>query len=217
MEYQRGRGNLLLRFFGAPDSGERYADKKGLEPSGTAMKHLSSWYHGARRHTRALLVAIALLLLIVGCYGGIRELALRSADHVTVTVTRSNDSPDGPHGSLVYQHTFGRPLAAEAQYLLNNETSPPSYLSYLTGLGGSALFGGLQWDYRLTFTWHGIVIETADMLAMESPERFSISALGLSDLRPHITKNNLAGGSIIAQLAKDSGDVIPLSWGPPAS
>lgn len=188
--------------------------KGSAERKRRAVKQFSRGWRGTRRGIRVLLVSISLLLLISGIYYGMRELALHIADHVTVIATRSPWSPDGPSGSIVYQHTFGHTLAADAEHLLNHETSAPSYLSYLSTLpGGTALVGGLNWHYRLTFTWHGIVIETADMTAMDSPERFSISALGLPDLRPHITKNSLEGGSIIAQLARDSGGAIPLSWG----
>ncbi|MGH2486864.1 MAG: hypothetical protein ACRDHE_12715, partial [Ktedonobacterales bacterium] len=75
------------------------------------LKRLTGWYRGKRRRTRVLLFALALCLLFGSAYLGIRGVVMRSADHLAVTVTRTSISPDGPAGSVVYQHTFGRSLA----------------------------------------------------------------------------------------------------------
>ena len=79
---------------------------------------MSSWGRKLPRRSRNCLAVLTLCVVLGGGYYGIREVAQRVADHLTVTVTRVSDEPDGRAGSLVYQATFGRPVAAEAENLL---------------------------------------------------------------------------------------------------
>lgn len=166
-------------------------------------KIMRRWYRARSRRTRITLAAQLLLILFGGLYGGLREVALRSADHLTVTVSRLTDEPDGRAGSLVYQQTFGRALAADAEHLLNDETN--------TGYVGTSLpSSSPPWRYHLSFTWQGILVETADVSTMTFPEMWTISALGLPDLQERWPKDlSTFNASIITQLYNDSGGVIP--------
>lgn len=177
---------------------------------------MSSWCHNRRRPTRIFLVMLTVVVCLGTVYWGTREQAIRVADHVTITVTRTGNGigslpnviPDGPAGSIVYQHTFGRALAAEAEHLLNDETVIPS--PFDTSLGGSTLDGGHERHYHLAFTWHGILVETVDVTCEALPEYYTISALGL--VAPWQVRSNVGGspyGSVIQQLSKDSGGAIP--------
>jgi hypothetical protein len=150
------------------------------------------------------LAALVLMLCLGGSYYGVREVALRIADHLTVTITRSPFSTDGPVGSVVYQRTFGRTLAAEAEHLLNDETEP-----YTHPYGN--LWGGHEWHYHLAFTWHGMLIETADVDTMDPPEDYAISALGLRDLQDRQPSAAAPSHVILGQIIQDSGGAIPVS------
>lgn len=120
-------------------------------------KIMRRWYRARSRRTRTTLAAQLLLILFGGLYG-VREVALRSADHLTVTVSRLTDEPDGRAGSLVYQRTFGRALAADAEHLLNDETNtgyvgtqfppPPLRGAIICRLRGRASWSRLRTSLR---------------------------------------------------------------------
>lgn len=167
---------------------------------------LADGYRTLSRQTRIFLTALLLLICLGGGYYGVREVALRNADQLTVSVTRLGDGPDGRAGSLIYQQVFGRALAAEAEHLLNDETN--------TGYVGTSLPSSAPArHYHLSFTWQGILVETADVSTMTYPEVWSISALGLPDLQDRSPKvmsyPYTYDSSIIYQLYVDSGGAIP--------
>jgi hypothetical protein len=147
---------------------------------------------------RVFLAALTLVVLMGGVYLGVREVALHLADHLTITVTRSPYSTDGPTGSVVYQHVFGRDLTAKAENLLNDDTKP-----YTRPYG--TLWGGHEWHYHLAFTWHGLLLETADVDTVTLPERYTISALGIPTPWP-VTS---VGDPILITLSQASGGSIP--------
>ena len=184
------------------------------------MKRIAEWYRGKRRRTRMLLAALALMVCLGGIYWGLREVAIRSADHLTVTVTRSALSQDGIEGSVIYQQTFGRSLTADAEHILNDETKVVSPFDW--SVGGGILYGGQNWHYHLAFTWRGILVETMDVTCDGLPESYTISALGL--VAPWAVQSSSSGpqyGSVMELLSDDSGGVIPppdaKSWPPVAS
>jgi hypothetical protein len=121
-------------------------------------KHVLGWYRGKRLRARLALVAVPLLLL--ASYLGVREVALYSADHLTITVTQPSLGAD----QVVYQHTFGRSLAAEAEHLLNDKTTalwswPLTIVFHQPSPGSYGTGSHPTWRYQLTFTWHGMVVE----------------------------------------------------------
>jgi hypothetical protein len=132
-----------------------YAEEKGAYAMG---KHVMSWYRGKRLRARIALVAVPLLLLASDL--GVREVALHSADHLTITVTQPSLGAD----QVVYQHTFGRSLAAEAEHLLNDKTTalwswPLTMVFHQPSPGSYGTGSHATWRYQLTFTWHGMVVE----------------------------------------------------------
>jgi hypothetical protein len=183
------------------------------------VKWITAGYHRLSRKTRLVLTAFVLLVFLGSGYYGAREAAPHSADHLTVTVTRTSISPDGPAGSVIYQHTFGRPLVVEAEHLLNDETTAHLALPLIGKLvdpsEGTQPYDGRNWHYHLAFTWHGVLVETADVTCDVVPEFYTLSALGLPSLWRREPKAPVGGfGAIIGQLVKDSGGSIPVSWSP---
>ncbi|HKV85223.1 MAG TPA: hypothetical protein VJN88_11755 [Ktedonobacterales bacterium] len=168
------------------------------------MRRLTGWYRNRRRRTRAVLAALALVICLGGVYYGVREVALRNADHLTITVT-----PDAQgHQAPIYRHTFGPSLTAEAEHLLNNVATPISDFSDLPdNLTG---YSGPLWHYHLAFTWHGVLIETADMLYDGLFEIYTISALGLPEPHKRTATSSSDRYPIITSLILDSGFSIPL-------
>lgn len=186
------------------------------------LKRLTDWYQGRRHRTRIRLAALVLFMVLASAYLGVRAAALRSADHLTVTVTRTSISPDGPAGSIVYQQIFGRSLAAQAEHLLNDETTAHLALPLIGKLVGPREgiqpYGGRNWHYHLAFTWHGVLVETADVTCDVAPESYTLSALGLPSLWRREPKAPTGGfGSIVEQLVKDSGGSIPPPTAPTGS
>lgn len=170
---------------------------------------LTLWYHRRHRSVHILLVALPLILMLSAGYLGVRAMALRSADHLTVTITRLVDEPGGRAGSIVYRQTFGRTLASEVEHTLNDKVYVYSLTDSITGhLGGGQ--PGYPWRYHLAFTWRGLVVETVDVSAWGGAGRFIRSALGLSDLRVREPKEpSPYNGSIILQLYQNSDGAIP--------
>lgn len=181
-----------------------------------------SWRERLRwRNMRVWLIGLLLIVLLGGIYMGLREMALRSADHLQVTVTQTFG---GPY-QVVYQHTFGRTMATDAEHMLNDETTlawDPSLLPILAPFVGTSSFNvgtvltGNHpiWKYQLTFFWHGLVVESTSTDDSQLPEYFSISSLGLADLHTHRTVNNgFQVYSLVQRLAADSGGAIPTSPG----
>lgn len=167
-------------------------------------ERLRNWYRGKRRGTRILLALLALVVVLGGGYWGLREVAIRSADHVTVTVTDSPFSTEGVVGAIVYQHTFGREFAADAEHVLNDETKV--VLPFDWSAGGGILYGGQNWHYHLAFTWHEILVETMDVTCDHMPEDYTISALGV--VAPWEVESSSKGphfGSVMDMLSDDSG------------
>ncbi|MGH2485606.1 MAG: hypothetical protein ACRDHE_06310, partial [Ktedonobacterales bacterium] len=76
--------------------------------------------------------------------------------------------------------------------------------------GGWRNYGGPAWHYHLAFSWHGVVVETADMTQNGSPETYTISALGIPDLRQRIFLGRQVQ-SLIVKLAQDGHVAIPQS------
>lgn len=167
-----------------------------------AIRQLKDWRHAKRRRTRVLLIAIPLVLLVA--YLGAREVAARSADQLTVTITQMNPQ----HSIVIYHQVFGAAMAKEAAHLLNDEAH--AYLE-LPGTGVPAsLYYGPAWHYHLAFSWHGILIETADMTENGKEETFTLTALGMPDVRVR----RIGPGTwdvIVKRLAQASGGVIPIS------
>jgi hypothetical protein len=71
-----------------------------------------------QRLVRFLVLPLLAVVLLVYSYAGLREWAKRHADQLQVTVVQL--SPDPGHSPVIYQHTFGRALAAFAENVLNN-------------------------------------------------------------------------------------------------
>lgn len=166
-------------------------------------ERLADWYHGLSRDARIFLTILVLLGCLGGGYFGVREVALRIADHVTVTVTRESDEPDGRAGSVVYQQTFGRTFTAAAEHLLNDETNAGT-------IGTSLPSPNPARHYHLSFTFRGLLVETADVSTATFPELWTISALGLPDLQERWPKGtSYPNTSIIYQLYVDSSGAIP--------
>lgn len=160
---------------------------------------LSGWYHARRRTARLLLAALPLVILVGLGWWGVRNMALRSADHLTVTIT-----PIGG-GGVIWQHTFGQKDAQQAQDLLNNRTIAAGPFSRSYGMVPT----GADWHYHLAFTWHGILIETADTRIDIIPEVYAISSLGLPDLGVHWANSF----SLLASIAPEHGVSILLPPG----
>ena len=170
-------------------------------------QRVTGWYHRRRRSVRILLVALPLILLLSAGYLGVRAMALRSADHLTITVTRMDADTGGPAGSVVFRHTFGHAVASRAEQLLNDDTVAHGLFS----TGGTLPFFGSRWHYHLAFTWHGLLVETADYTHDIVPEVYTISALGLPELSTRWAEDrNLQAYSLIALLSDASGVTIPL-------
>lgn len=167
---------------------------------------ISGWYRERRRRTRILLIALPLLILVGLGWWGARDMALRAADHLTITITRISADDGGPAGSLVWRHTFGQKQATQAQDLLNNYTTAVGPFSPMRG---QVLVPGGNWRYHLAFTWHGTLIETADVRLDAAPESYAISSLGIPDLDLHWTD----GTSLLATITPDQGISIPLPPG----
>lgn len=184
------------------------------------MKRITGWYRGKRRRTRILLAALVVLLCMGSVYWGVREAAIRIADHLTVTATCTQTNTACPTvGAVIFQHTFGRTLAADAEHILNDETVSMSPFDFR--IGGSTLDGGSNWHYHLAFTWRGILVETMDVTCEALPEYYTISALGLvAPWRVESSSSGLYYGSVMDHLSNDSGGVIPppeaKTW-PPAA
>lgn len=156
-----------------------------------------AWYRGLSRDRRIGLSALAMLIILGAGYIGIRDVALRTADHVEVTVT-------GPDGQVIFRQTFGQPFTSKAEHLLNDETHPQSEN------GTSLPSPSASQHYHLAFTWEGILVETADVTTDVWPELWFISALGIPDLQTHEPNgNDTYSGSIIRQLYVASSGVIP--------
>lgn len=172
-----------------------------------AYYRLKYWYGRHSVRTRILLVALPLFLLVT--YASVRELALRSADHVTITIIQSNVEQDVGHAGVVYRQTFGADIAGAAEYLLNDEARP--YMDLPTSNVPARLYFGPTWRYHFAFYWHGFTVEVADMTYSGGAETYTISALGMPDLRVRRWLDNApvwyAG---IRQLAQQSGGAIPL-------
>jgi hypothetical protein len=135
-------------------------------------------------------------------------MALRHADHLTITVTRMEADASGPAGSVVFRRTFGQALASRAEQLLNDDTVAHGMFF---PLGGTLPFFGSRWRYHLAFTWHSLLVETADYTHDIVPEQYTISALGLPELnRRWAEDRNLQGYSLIEALSEASGVTIPL-------
>ena len=158
------------------------------------------WYQRRRRRTRLLLAALPLVILIGLSWWGVRDMALRSADHLTVTIT-----PLSGGGGIVWQHTFGQRDATQAQDLLNDHTIAVGPFPFSRSYGKAPAPGGL-WRYQLAFTWHGILIETATVRLDAVPEFYAISSLGIPDLDSHWANNS----SLLAAIAPENGVSIPL-------
>ena len=161
------------------------------------------WYQRRRRRTRLLLAALPLVILIGLGWWGLRNMALRSADHMTVTITRLSADDGGPTGGLVWRYTFGRKQASQAQDLINNHTVARGPFSRL---GGVVPVPGGHWAYHLAFTWHGILIETAYVRLDMAPEFYSLSSLGIPDLDAHWAVSS----SLLASISPENGVSIPL-------
>ena len=154
---------------------------------------------------------IALPFLLLGAYFVAHGAALHSADHLTITVT-----PVAPsHQTPIYRQVFGPAIAADAQRLLNDDASSIAQ-SRLQDLGDNLTsYTGPIWHYHLAFTWHGVVIETADTLYDGTPEFFTVSVLGLPELskRSAVSASATDRHPILTSLVRDSGGAIPA---PPA-
>lgn len=176
------------------------------------VKRMMKWYQARSHRTRIILAALLMLFFLGVIYGGVREAALRNADRLVITITRTAESTDGPAGGVVYHQAFGHALTADAQHLLNDRTDAPSYASLLSFPAyNPQVVPGPQWHYHLAFFWRGILVETADMTDDQSPEVYRLSALGLPDLRTRIPSDPRGTGfSILEQLSKDSGGSIPV-------
>ena len=174
------------------------------------MKRLTGWYHGLPSDSPipvVMLLAILLVPVLLGAgYLGIRDLALRSADSMTVTVTRIADGPDGRAGSLVYQHAFGRAVTAQVEHQLNDETASGNRQGTSLPVPQSS-----WWQYHLAFSWMGLTVEVADGDTMQIPDRFGFAALGSSFEAPRLGTY----GSILALIAQASGGAIPIPPGFP--
>ncbi|MGH2486643.1 MAG: hypothetical protein ACRDHE_11580 [Ktedonobacterales bacterium] len=169
---------------------------------------MTDWYHRRRRSVRILLVALPLVVLLSAGYLGVRALALRSADHLTITVTRLEADASGPADSVVYRRTFEQALSSRAEQLLNDDTVAHGPFS---PLGGTLPFFGSRWHYHLAFTWHGLLVETADYTHDIVPVQYTISALGLPELSTRWAEDShLQGYSLIEALSEASGVTIPL-------
>ena len=164
---------------------------------------LSDWYRERRRGTRVVLIALPLLILIGLGWWGLRDMALRSADHMTVTITRLSADAGGPAGSVVWRYAFGQRQAAQAQDLINNHTAAHGLFS--RNYGKVPVPGG-NWAYHLAFTWHGVLIETAYVRLDAAPESYALSSLGIPDLDSHWVYNY----SLLASIAPENGVSIPL-------
>lgn len=168
------------------------------------MAWLTNWYRGKRRRTRILLAALALCIIVGGVYWGLREVAIRIADHMTVTITRTSPDAGGPTGSIVYQRTFGRSLAADTEHFLNDDTIISTVFTPFQVDGGT-LYGGPKWHYHLAFTWRGLLVETVDVTCDHLPSQYMISALGLEAPWQVWDGTN----AVILQLVQASGGAIP--------
>lgn len=170
-----------------------------------AVKRIATWYHARKRTIRITLTLVA-LALVFSAYLGVRSVALRSADSLTITILQ-----DGK--GFIYAHNFGPSLAQEAQRILNDPSLAEPYFQFL-GYGevhwGFHPYYGPAWRYTLTFAWHGLVIESASMVENGSPETYSISALGLPDPRAFLF-NGAKLHSLIDQLSQDGHVAIPQS------
>lgn len=171
----------------------------------------ADWWEALPRGHRLRIILIPLLCLVVlsGAYYGVREWALRSADQLRVTVTQVSG---GPY-RFIYQHTFGRALAAEAEDMINNQMTPGQFPYWPSRPQGYVLTGNHpEWQYRLDFLWHGLTLETATTTDVVLPEGLSVCALGICDLRGRqtITPQHY-GYSFIQRLVAASGGVIPTS------
>lgn len=170
---------------------------------------LAAWYGRKRMASRLALIALPLMLL--GTYVIARDAALRSADHLTISVMPEHLGNQTP----IFQRTFGAPLAMDAQRLLNDVATPIAE-SHLQDLGDNlSNYSGPVWQYHLAFTWHGVVIETADMLYDGNPEFFTVSVLGLPEMKKRSAVSGSAKGRypILTNLVRDSSGSIPM---PPA-
>lgn len=172
------------------------------------MKWLAGWWHAKRRRTRVLLAALVLVICLGGSYLGLRDAAHHSADHLTITVT-----PDAQgHLTPIYRHTFGPSLTGEAEHLLNDVATPIStFTSLPDNLSG---YSSPLWHYHLAFTWHGVLIETADMIYDGEFEIYTISALGLPEPQKRTATSSSDRYPILTSLMLDSLWAIP---SPPAT
>jgi hypothetical protein len=156
----------------------------------------------------ASLLALPLLavVLLVGSYEGLREWAKRNADQLQITIMQA---PQGLGSSqVIYQHTFGRSLAAFAENTLNHD---------MTGYEGGApistvLYGNYpSWEYYLTFRWHGFPVEVTGADSDGLPEYYTITALGTTDTRMAVSGSSQNMYSFIKLLSAQSGGAIPLA------
>lgn len=169
---------------------------------------VTGWRQRHHRSIRILLIALPLAIALSASYLSVRELALRSADHLTITVTRLGDDTSGPAGSVVFHRTFGQALAKRAEQLLNDDTIPHGPFDRP---GGMLPYSGAEWHYHLAFTWHGVLVETADLSRTVLPEQFTISSLGLPDISERWAEDRqLNGYSLIGTLSDAAGGIIPL-------
>lgn len=170
---------------------------------------IRGWYQRRQRRARILLVVLPLVVLIGLSWWGVRDIALRSADHMTVTITRLSADDGGPAGGVVWRHTFGQQQAAQAQDLLNNHTV--AHGPFSRQYDKVPIPGG-HWSYQMAFTWHGILIETATVRLDAMPESYTLSSLGIPDLASHWT-TRATNFSLLASITPENGVSIPLPPG----
>lgn len=167
-----------------------------------ALQHAREWYVRRRRVTRVVMILVPFILVT---YLGARELALRSADQLTITITQL----DAGSTSVIYRQAFGSGLATYTQSLLNDESVSHPRIAWLMSSESHPYYGP-AWRYHLAFFWHGLLIETADMTENGGPETYSLSALGIPDLRVRVN-DGPQWFSIVTHIAKASSGVVPLS------
>lgn len=165
------------------------------------LQKLAARYKRAPVVVRLFLAALALCVVIAGAYWGRYVVARHIATSITVTATCTQINDVCPAGGVVvFHHTYGPLLAQDAQWLLTFETSSPSFRNQ-----SSIMDGGLNLHYHLAFTFLGLPVETADVIAESIPEYWTVSSPGMAQPSSRVAWDS----SIMREIANGSGGSIP--------